>query len=370
MNANTTLCKVSIARAAVVGDKDTVIDWLKHFRRDSRADCSTLYDIFMKTAQYGHTDICRLIINTGAVVDDGRLALALKSACRMGHLSTAQLLIQHCDTSNTQCLQTALGVACVAGELTVVQWLMDVMKLSPAHTIKWLSMTVSASGDIDTVRQLVRREALYTSDVVSDGLRVACYSGETDVVNWLMTHTSADASKRGLVYAVANDDITSLYAACRCVQSTIIQLLLSSVTPHTVNMQCTDKRNSALGQVITYSDPTLHNRCVEGDIDEVNKRLYTSCNVDEQNDTGDTPLHHACEYSHADLVGIFLSVFARTDITDDYGRTPIEVARQRGYLNIVKLLEDPMLTWTDTSNSKQCTCEQCHTCGNITCDYT
>jgi lipocalin len=48
---------------------------------------------------------------------------------------------------------------------------------------------------------------------------------------------------------------------------------------------------------------------------------------------------------------MLLSVFARTDITADNGRTPIEVARQRGYLNIVKLLEDPMLTWTDTSNS-------------------
>jgi hypothetical protein len=79
---------------------------------------------------------------------------------------------------------------------------MDVMKLSPADTIKWLLMTASARGDINTVRQLVRREALYTSDVVSDGLRVACDSGRTNVVDWLMTHTSADASKRGLVYAV------------------------------------------------------------------------------------------------------------------------------------------------------------------------
>jgi hypothetical protein len=77
------------------------------------------------------------------------------------------------------------------------------------------------------------------------------------------------------------------------VQSTIIQLLLSSVTPHTVNMQCTDTRNSALGQVISYSDPALHNRCADGDIDEVNKRLYT-CNVDEQeSDSGDTLLHRA-----------------------------------------------------------------------------
>jgi hypothetical protein len=123
-------------------------------------------------------------------------------------------------------------------------------------------------------------------------------------------------------------------------QSTIIQLLLSSVTPHTVNMQCTDTRNSALGQVISFSDPTLHNRCATGDIDEVNKRLDI-CNVDEQIDTGYTPLHRACAYGQLEIIRLLLSVFARTDITDDYGNTPIEMARERGYMNIVNLLESP-----------------------------
>jgi hypothetical protein len=208
--------EVSPVRAAVVGDKDKVIDWLKQYRHDSVADRTTIQSIILQAALCGHTDICQLIINTGAVVDKHWLAAALQNACSMGHLSTAQLLIQHCDTSNTQCLQTALGAACYAGELTVVNWLMDVMKLSPADTIKWWLITASARGDINTVRQLVQREALYTSDVVSDGLRVACDRGGTNVVDWLMTHTSADASKRGVVYIMnVEGDVTSLYAACQ-----------------------------------------------------------------------------------------------------------------------------------------------------------
>jgi hypothetical protein len=48
---------------------------------------------------------------------------------------------------------------------------------------------------------------------------------------------------------------------------------------------------------------------------------------------------------------VLLSVFARTDITDDDGVTPVEVTRRRGYWNIIKLLEDPMLTGANTSNS-------------------
>jgi ankyrin repeat protein len=344
-----TLGEVSPVRAAVVGDKSTVIDWLKHRRHDSRADFNTIHDMLMQAAKNGNTDICQLIINTGVVFEDDMLTVALEAACGMGHLSTAQLLIQHCDTNNTQCLQTALGLACGEGQLTVVNWLMDVMKLSPADTIKWLMMTASARGDINTVRQLVRREALYTSDVVSDGLRGACYKGTTNVVDWLMTHTSADPGVRGLLYH-DRIKVTSLNAACRNVRSIIIQILLSNVTPHTVNMQCTDTRNSALGQVISFCDPALHNSCADGDIDKVNKRLYT-CNVDEQEgNSGDTLLHRACQFNHVKLVSVLLSVFAGTDITDDNGWTPIEVARQRCFLNIVKLMEDPMLTGTDTSN--------------------
>jgi hypothetical protein len=50
------------------------------------------------------------------------------------------------------------------------------------------------------------------------------------------------------------------------------------------------------------------------------------------------------------MAQLLLSAFARTDITDENGGTPIELARQRGYLNIVKLLDDPLLT-TYTTNT-------------------
>jgi hypothetical protein len=99
-------------------------------------------------------------------------------------------------------------------------------------------------------------------------------------------------------------------------------------------------------QLLVWSFHTAIRHCTivvsEGDIDEVNKRLDT-CNVDEQDDTGNTLLHRACEYGHVEIVRLLLSVFARTDITDDDGVTPIEMARQRGYMNIVDLLEKPML---------------------------
>jgi hypothetical protein len=284
-----------------------------------------------------------LIIDAGAVTDNHILAVALQNACAMGKLSTAQLLIQHCDTSNTQCLQTALGRACTGGQLTVLFWLMDVMKLSPADTIKWWLITASARGELDTVRHLIRRKTLYTTeDVVSDGLRVACYKSRTNVVDWLMTHTSADASKRGELFTDVEGGITSLHAACCDVRSTIIQLVLSSVTPHTVNMQCTDTSISALGLVISHSDSTLHISCSDGDIVEVTRRLDTTSNIDEQDNTGRTLLHRACFYGHVEIVRLLLSMFARTDITNDDGVTQIETARRQGYMNIVNLLENPM----------------------------
>jgi hypothetical protein len=65
--------EVSPVRAAVVGDKDKVIDWLKQCRHDSVADRTQFTNNDYKAAMHGHTDICQLIINTGAVVDKLRV---------------------------------------------------------------------------------------------------------------------------------------------------------------------------------------------------------------------------------------------------------------------------------------------------------
>jgi hypothetical protein len=49
--------------------------------------------------------------------------------------------------------------------------------------------------------------------VMSQALRVACHNGRDDVVKWLMSHTTADVSSRGVIRE-PDGEVTSLMTAC------------------------------------------------------------------------------------------------------------------------------------------------------------
>jgi ankyrin repeat protein len=144
---------------------------------------------------------------------------------------------------------------------------------------------------------------------MSHALKVACYNDRHDVVKWLASHPTANASSTGVVHP-ADGEVTSLMTACTRGHKRIAIQLLQCVTPHTVNMMSGKLRDTALH--LTCSSETnkrLYTACDNGDVDAMSELLST-CDVDLQTSHGSTLLHLACENGHVEVVRLLLSTFA------------------------------------------------------------
>jgi hypothetical protein len=115
-------------------------------------------------------------------------------------MSIAKRVIQHCSI-HTHTLTEALLHASVNGHVHIVEWLIsDVMHLSYTDRIRWTFVTACVRGDVSDIQQLATRVHSDVTSVMSQALRVACYSGRHDVVKWLTSHTTADVSSAAVIY--------------------------------------------------------------------------------------------------------------------------------------------------------------------------
>jgi hypothetical protein len=110
-------------------------------------------------------------------------------------------------------MYTALTNACARGHVETVKWLLNEMKLSHDERVRWLLATASACGDINTVRLQAAQAGVTSTEAMSQALRIACYNGSDEVVDWLTKYTTADASLCGEL-SVSLGSMTSLTAAC------------------------------------------------------------------------------------------------------------------------------------------------------------
>jgi hypothetical protein len=200
---------MNVVRAAVVGDVETVKQWLSAPRHEHPAHVG---QVLYQAGKYGHDNICQLLLNSDDVSDE-YVARALSAACQYNQLSTAQLLVRHGHIS-TKDLTKALSHACKIGHMRIVRWLIsDVMTLSHTDRIRWLLVTACARGDMSDIQRLATQVDSDVTRVMSQALRVACYRGRDDVVKWLTSHTTAAVSGLGLVHET-NGEVTSLMVAC------------------------------------------------------------------------------------------------------------------------------------------------------------
>jgi hypothetical protein len=303
-------------------------------------------------AHYCNINICETIIDSGHLPDEA-LAQALNLANISDGIAVAQLIVRRCHVT-TQHLHDALVNCCTAGHTAIMQWLLSVIQLSHDERVRWRLATASARGDINIVRLLAAQVERDHTSVMSHALRTASYNGRVDVVDWLMTHTTADVSLCGEVDLVRGT-MTSLTVACYRGHANIVVTVLQCVTPHTVNIQCGDFMDTALHFTIWYHEPAwehsvhLHRACGQSDRERVDSLLY-SADVDEQDGSGGTPLHAACQMDDTCIVQFLLSVFARTDITDDNRRTSIDMAKDYKYNNLLSCFT-PLLSSRDTTHT-------------------
>jgi ankyrin repeat protein len=196
--------------------------------------------------------------------------------------------------------------------------------------MRWDLVQASARGDLTRVTQLVNTIRSDVTDVVSHALWTACYWGRVDILDWLMTHTSADVNY-SRVTDIDIGSMTSLAIACYQGQTAVIKRLLADVTsPCDVNMVTGVRCNTALHEVIWYTQLTpLYNSCMRCDVAAVVDVVYES-DVNMQDRDGWTSMHLACVNGHLDTVKVLLSAFADTSISSDDGRSLTTVCEYGG----------------------------------------
>ncbi len=75
-------------------------------------------------------------------------------------------------------------------------------------------VTASARGDLSNVKLLAAETGTHSTDVMSQALTLACNNGRNDVVDWLMTYTTADLRILVDVVTTLSVKLTSLAATC------------------------------------------------------------------------------------------------------------------------------------------------------------
>jgi hypothetical protein len=127
-------------------------------------------------------------------------------------------------------------VAALQCRTEVVKWLLPLTRPTDADYMRCNLVLASARGDLTCVTQLVNNIGRDVTDVMSHALWAACYCGRVDIVDWLMTHTSADVNYSRVIYHNIGN-MTSLALACYEGHMTVIKRLLTDETlPYDVNM--------------------------------------------------------------------------------------------------------------------------------------
>jgi ankyrin repeat protein len=312
---------------ATRGNVDAVRKWL---HGDGRFNVRKQAQVLYRAAGYDHTGICQLVIDCDIVSTDD-LAYGLHAACYYGHLSVVQLIVSTLGhRCNSQLLDVCLHLAASRCRTEVVNWLLPLTHPTDADYMRWNLVQASARGDLTRVTQLVNTIGRDVTDEISHTLWTACYWGRVEIVDWLMTHTSADVSYSRVIENYVGS-MTSLAVACYEGHMTVVKRLLTDATsPCNVNMVTGNKSSTALHDVIWHTRETpLHDFCYDGDSATVVDVVYES-DVNMQDINGKTAMHCACTSGNLDTVKVLLSVFADTNITNDNGRTPVALCELYG----------------------------------------
>jgi ankyrin repeat protein len=302
------------------GNVNTVRTWLLG---DGRDNVNKQAVVLYRAAARGHTGICQLVIDCKTVSTDD-LTYVLCEACYYGHLSVVQLIAStRKHNCNTQLLNESLHIAASRCHTEVMNWLLPLTHPTDADYMRWDLVQACARDNLTRITQLVNTIGRDVTDVMSHALWTACCWGRVDIVDWLMTHTSADVHNSRL-FNTKTGNMTSLAVACYQGHMKVVKRLLANDTLLCdVNMATGKRRNTALHEITCYTRwSPLHKACSKGDTAAVVDVMYES-DVNMQDGDGATAMHIACMNGHLDTVKVLLSVFADINVTDDYGDTPV-----------------------------------------------
>lgn len=94
-----------------------------------------------------------------------------------------------------------------------------------------------------------------------------------------------------------------------------------------------------VNQVGNFGDRPLHVASVRGNMEEIVALVAAGADVNAPGDLANTPLHEAVSQQHLHAVKFLLDNGASPNVKYEFGQTPLDIAREKGRIDIAKLLE-------------------------------
>ncbi|KAK1503037.1 hypothetical protein CTAM01_05026 [Colletotrichum tamarilloi] len=168
------------------------------------------------------------------------------------------------------------------------------------------------------------RNADYSEETQELAMRLFSESGRQNFMSWVQVF-NADASFKWDVYP---RHATSLYYASSIGLDEVVESLLQSATPETIN---------APGS--RFGGTALHAAAIREHITIIKRLILAGAEPGKQDFNGVSPLHSAASQGSIDVVKVLLSNGAPIDVKDGMdGTTPLDWARLSGHEDVANLL--------------------------------
>jgi hypothetical protein len=121
--------------------------------------------------------------------------LAFQTACENGIWKLHNTLLNVVALTNNKCELLLDACSSSGSNKAVVNWLMSTLKLTQQERDSWMLTAAVARGDtLHDIQLLVGKVGKHSVEAMSRALLTASNKNRVDVVDWLTTHTAADAS--------------------------------------------------------------------------------------------------------------------------------------------------------------------------------
>ena len=283
--------------------------------------------------------------------NDGDTPLHL--ACKSGSLQLAQLLLEmNCDTKIKNNLGiTALMMAFNRSYLEIVEllikntpetmlsvnvkWLLDngvnpffLTKICLYHSKSILHILCGEGGDLDVLKLFAGSGCDYQprDDKGLTPLHYACYSGNLDIVKYLVNELSCNPSVKTM-----NNEM-ALHLACISHAKETVVLELVTYLMSGANCDCNEVNSDSYSPLMLLLKMKLpRNRVAQFLI------LQCSCDLSIQTSCGETALHLACAVGNTEIVKTIVLVGCDPCVEDNSGMTPLLMACIHEHRDIVNI---------------------------------
>ena len=165
----------------------------------------------------------------------------------------------------------------------------------------------------------------------------AAEEGELEVVEKLLS-SGVDVNEK------ANDQSTALHLAAQEGHVEVARRLIEAGADisarddidQTPGDRARFWKKEAILELLESS--SIHEAAREGDLETVLQQLNAGKDVNQANDSGDTPLTYAAFMGHLEIVDLLIEKNADVNAKGLAGWTPLHLAAQRGHQKIVELL--------------------------------